>query len=91
VSQGRKASLAALLTDAASYLKWLGPNCPVVLFSGVMFDEEVRRVGWKKESEEERNGAGPLNTVPLFASDSQASLGSTDALCLFGTRTPQEA
>ena len=29
-------------------------------------DEEVRRVGWKKESEEERNGAGPLNTVPLF-------------------------
>jgi hypothetical protein len=29
-------------------------------------DEEVRRVGWKKESEEGRNGAGPLNTVPLF-------------------------
>ena len=23
----------------------------------------------------------------VFASDSQASLGSTDALCLFGTRT----
>jgi hypothetical protein len=43
---------AALLTDAASYLKWLGSNCPVVLFSGVDEVRKFGRAGWKKESEE---------------------------------------